>query len=67
MAIENLDPIMSVIKSFDKHPSIAKIKIKVLESTFHFRKADSNEVKNIINNLKIKKSCQQEDIPIKVQ
>ena len=66
MASENLDPIMSIIKFFDKHPSTVKIKIKVLESTFHFRKAGSNEGENITSNLKIKNSCQQEDIPTKI-
>ena len=56
MASENLDPIMSVIKSFNKHPSIVKIKAKALDSTFHFRKTRSNEVENIISNVNIKTS-----------
>ena len=38
MASDNLDPIMFVIKSFEKIPSIVKIKAKVLDSTFRFRK-----------------------------
>ena len=38
MASENLDSSMSVIKSFNKHPSIVKIKTKALDSTFYFRK-----------------------------
>ena len=59
MGIENLHLIMSVIKSFDKHPSIVKIKA---DSTFHFRKTSCNEVEKIISNLSIKKSCQQEDL-----
>ena len=42
MASDNLDPIMSVIKSFDKHPSIVKIKAKAFDSTFHFRKTGCN-------------------------
>ena len=66
MASENLDPIMSLIKFFDKHPSTVKIKIEVLESTFYFRKAVSNKVENVTSNLKIKNSCQQEDIPTKI-
>ena len=44
MASENLDPIMSVIKSFDKHLSKVKIKAKGCDSTFHFRKTNGNEV-----------------------
>ena len=66
MAIEYLDPIMSVIKSFDKRPCIIKIKTKALDSTFHFRKNSRNEVEKIISNLNIKKSCQQEEIPSKI-
>ena len=38
MASENLDPILSVIQSFDKHPNIIKIKTKALDSNFHFSK-----------------------------
>ena len=50
MASDNLDPIMSVIKSFDKHPSIVKIKAKAFDSTFHYGKASCNEVKKINGN-----------------
>ena len=65
MASDNLDPIMHVIKSFDKRPIIVKIKTKAFGSTFHFRKTSCNEVKKIISNRNIKKSCQQ-DIPTKI-
>ena len=34
----DLEPIMSITKSFDKHPSAIKIKCKAFESSFHFRK-----------------------------
>ena len=66
MASDNLDTIMSVIKSFDKHRRIGKIKAKAFDSTFHFRKTSCNEVEKIISNLNIKKSCQEEDIPTKI-
>ena len=66
MAGVNLNPIMSVIKSFDKHQSIVKIKAKALDLTFHFRKTSSNEVGKITSNLNIKKFCQQGDIPTKI-
>ena len=66
VASDDLDPIMSVIKSFDKYPSIVKIKAKAFDSTFYFRKVSRNEVEKIISNLNIKKSCQQEDIPTKI-
>ena len=57
---------MSVIKSSDNHPSIVKIETKALDSTFHFRKTSGNEVEKIISKLDIKKTCQEEDIPIKI-
>ena len=66
IATENLDPFMPVIKSFDKHPNIVKIKTKALDSTFHFRKTSCNEVEKVISNLNIKKYFQHEDIPIKI-
>ena len=64
-ASDNLDLII-VIKSFDKHPSIVKIKAKRFDSTFHFRKTSCNEAEKIISNLNIKKSSQQEDIATKI-
>ena len=66
IASDNLDPIMSVIKSFEKHPSIVKIKAKTLDSIFYFRKTSCIEVEKIISNLNIKKSCLQVGIPTKI-
>ena len=66
MTNDNLDPIMTVIKYFDKQPGIVKIKAKALDSTFHFRKTSRNEIEKIISNLNITKSCQQEHIPTKI-
>ena len=65
MASDNLDPVISVIKSFVKHLIIVKTKAKALDSTFHFRKTSCNEVEKIISNLSIKMSSQQEDFPTK--
>ena len=66
MASDNLDPIISVIKSFDKHPSKVKIKAEEFDSTFHFRETSCNEFEKVISNLNIKKSYQQEDISTKI-
>ena len=66
VASENLDPIISVIKSFGNHPIIVKIKTKALDSTFHFRKTSCNQVEKIISNLNIKKSYEQENILTKI-
>ena len=57
MASDNLDPIMSEIKPFGKHPSIVKVEAKTFDSTFHFRKTSCNEVEKIMSKLKIKKFC----------
>ena len=54
MVSDNLDPIMHLIKSFDKYPCIVEIKAKALDSTFHFRKTSCNEIEKIISNLNIK-------------
>ena len=63
LASDNIDPIMSVIKSFDKHPSIVKIKARALDSTFPFRKTSCNEVEKTISNLNLKKAYLQKDSP----
>ena len=65
-SLSDENPIMSIIKSFEKHPRIVKIMIKVLVSTLHFRKTSCNKVEKIISNLNFKNSCQIEDIPTKI-
>ena len=60
IASENFDPIMYVIKSFDKHPSKIKTKTKALDTTFYFRKTNCYEVEKIFSNLNTKKSSQRE-------
>ena len=54
MVSDNLDPIMYLIKAFDKYTCIVKIKAKALDSTFHFRKTSCSEIEKIISNLNIK-------------
>ena len=51
MESDNLHPIMSVIKSFNKNQSIVKFKAKALSFTFNFRKTGCNEVEKTISNL----------------
>ena len=62
---DNLDPIMTVIKSFDKQPSIVKIKAKAFNSTFHFRKTSCDEVEKIISNLNIKSLANRKIFPLR--
>ena len=60
MASGSLDPSISVIKSFDKHPSIVKIKAKALDSTISEklavmklkRSSVISTLKNLVNNKK---------------
>ena len=66
MASDNLDTIMSVIRSFDKHPSIVEIQAKALDSKFHFRKTSCSEVGKIVSDLNIKEYWKQEDVPTKI-
>ena len=75
MARDNFYPIMFVIKSFDKHQSIVKIKAKAIDPTFISDKLAVMKLKSVSvhqhystskNHLSIKKSCQQEDIPSKI-
>ena len=54
MVSDNLDPIMYLIKAFDKYTCIVKIKAKALDSIFHFRKTSCNEIEKIISNLNIR-------------
>ena len=51
--LQNADPILAIVNSHDKHPSIERTKNRSLNSTFNFRKANSNEVSKIIDNLNI--------------
>ena len=64
--LKNTDPIIATVNSYGKHPSIERIKNRSWNLTFSFRKANSNKVSKIIDNLNIKKACQNSDIPIKI-
>ena len=57
MESENLEHVVSITKSFGKHASMVKIKARVFDSTFNFKKASCNEVEKIIDKLNIKKTC----------
>ena len=48
--LENTDPILATVNSYDKHPSIKRIKNRSCNSTFSFN-VTSNEVSKIIDNL----------------
>ena len=52
--LQNANPILAIVNSCDKYPSIERIKIRSCNLTFSLRKNSSNEVSKIIDNLNIK-------------
>ena len=60
------DSILYVLNAFKNHPSIKNIKSKKLNLTFSFENTYTDVVMKVINNLNIAKTCQVNDIPIKV-
>ena len=49
--LQNSDPIVAIVNSYEKQPSIEKMKNRSYNSMFSFRKTNSNEVSKIIVNL----------------
>ena len=60
------DPILAVIITFQNHPSVANIKQREFNSIFSFKNTNENEVRKIIKNLNVHKTCQGSDIPTKI-
>ena len=58
--------ILSVLNAFKNHPNVKNIKSKKLNSTFSFESTYTDVVMKVINNLKVAKTCQVNDIPAKV-
>ena len=64
--LQNTDLILGTVNSYEKLPSIEKIKNRSCNLMLSFRKTDSNEVGKIIDNLDIKKACQHCNILTKI-
>ena len=63
----NEDPCSKIIKHFESHSSVLKIKGSVSSDTkFSFRKATFNEMLEQLKNLDPKKASHQESIPPKI-
>ena len=62
----NHDPVLAAINTFQNHPSVFSIKQREFNSTFTFKTTNENEVRKIIKNLNVRKSCQGSDIPTKI-
>ena len=56
------NPVLSIIKKYQNHPSIKLIKTKNKFKTFRFRKTNTNEIKNFIEKLDPKKPSQTSDM-----
>ena len=58
--------ITDVIKKYEKHPSIVKIKQNfVVEEPFHFTRVTIEGIEKLVQELKTKKSTTDKDIPVK--
>ena len=60
------DPVLKAIKKYSAHPSILRIKDKMNNNVFSFRKVTYEEILIEINSLDTSKSPRSEDIPFKI-
>ena len=56
------DPVSSIIKQYQNHPSIKLIKTKNKSKTFRFRETNINEIKKFLRKLDPKKASQKSDM-----
>ena len=64
---ENSDDIDKIVRQFQNHPSIVKIKENVkIDKTFEFKDINEDKMFKIINSLDAKKACKKGDIPTKM-
>ena len=54
----NHDPVLAAINTFQNHPSAVNIKQREFNSTFNFKNTNENEVRKIIKNMNLPKTCQ---------
>ena len=57
---------LAAINTFHNHPSVVNITQREFNSTFTFKNTNENEVRKIIKNLNVLKTCQGSDIPTKI-
>ena len=57
---------LPAINTFQNHPSVVNIKEREFNSTFTFKTTNENEVRKIIKNLNVRKTCRGSDIPTKI-
>ena len=56
------NPVSSIIKKYQNHPSIKLIKIKNKSKTFRFKETNTDEIKKFIKKLDPKKASQKSDM-----
>ena len=62
----NHDPVLAAIDTFQNHASLINIKQREFNSIFSFKNTNENEVRKIIKNLNVRKTCQCSDIPTRI-
>ena len=63
----NEEIISSILKKYENHPSVAKIKKNKNEnSNFRFHEIEEDEIKNLFHKINIKKSTGEDQIPPKL-
>ena len=60
------DPVVKAIKKYSAHPSILRIKEKMNNNVFSFRKVTHEVIVSEINSLDTSKSTRSEDITFKI-
>ena len=61
------DPLISIIQTYEDHPSIVSInENKPNKPLFLFNTLEENTLKTLIDTLDSSKSCQKNDVPIKI-
>ena len=60
------DPVLTVINTFQGHPSIKNIRANNFKSVFSFTHTNEVEIKKIIRSMNVHKTCQLKDIPTKI-
>ena len=64
---DNLDDIDKIVRQYQGHPSIVKIKENVkVDKKFEFEDISEEKMFKIIGSLDVKKSCMKDDLPTKL-
>ena len=60
------NPVSSIIKNYQNHPSIKLIKTRNKSKAFRFRETNTDEIKMFIEKLDPKKASQKSDMSTKI-